>query len=131
MAAGCKFCKPSVSILLSIILLAQGQFNTITLYVLGEIETKSLKTVRNRLKNSRQVQRHRGEAALSSGVTDVTHTKAHTAPCSAMNMSTLTFSEMETRNKQMEGSWQMCHLERASGEKHIGLVKTSYKFLSL
>lgn len=42
MAAGCKFCKSLVSILLSIILLAQGQFNTITLYVLGEIETKKV-----------------------------------------------------------------------------------------
>lgn len=42
MAAGCKFCKPSVSIFLSIILLAQGHFNIVTLYVLGEIETKKV-----------------------------------------------------------------------------------------
>lgn len=35
-----------------------------------------------------------------------------------MNMSTLTFSEMETRNKQMEGSWKRFHLESIRWEAH-------------
>lgn len=69
-----------------------------------------MKTARNRLKKGRQDQRDRArvrgrQLSLASGITDVTHTKAaYVSSCSAMDISTLAFSEMETSRKQRHSS---------------------------
>lgn len=61
------------------------------------------------MKKEKQDQRDRSrvrgrQLSLSSGITDVTHTKAaYVSSCSATNISTLAFSE-ETSQKQMHSS---------------------------
>lgn len=45
------------------------------------------------------------QLSLTSGITDVTHSKAaYIPPCSATDVSMLAFSEMETSRKQMHSS---------------------------